>query len=91
MRIALTSLLLLALLLGACGEQGGGGDAAPEKAVKAAAIADEIAAAPGQADDILKKHGMTMEQFKDLMLEITEDPVLSDAYEAARKVPTPPQ
>jgi len=91
MRTALVSLLLLSLLLAACGDAGNGdGDAAaPEKAVKAAAIADEIAAAPDQMESILEKHGMTADEFVALQFEISEDDVLSAAYEAARKVPTP--
>ncbi|MEN8151171.1 MAG: hypothetical protein ABFS86_15245 [Planctomycetota bacterium] len=92
MRVALLSLLLMSLLMVACGDSGGGGGdtpPAPDKAVKAATIADEIAASPDQMDAILKKHGMTMEEFKALIFEVTEDEALSEAYEAARKVKTP--
>jgi len=90
MRTALLSLLLLSLALVSCGDSGGGGDsAAPAKAVKAAAIADEIAKSPDQMETILEKHGMTVTEFEALLFDISEDEALSEAYEAARKVPTP--
>lgn len=65
------------------GEEGG---PPPEKAVRAAAIADALAQAPAdRVDAILAEHGMTAESFRDLMEEIAGDPVLTKAYEGARK------
>jgi hypothetical protein len=89
MRTSMMLLLLLPILVSGCGGTDDGEAAAPEKAVQAAAIADEIAADPDSFDQVLTKHGMTAEQFQDLMFEIAEDDVLSAAYEAARKVPDP--
>jgi hypothetical protein len=92
MKTAFTSLALLSLLLVACGgtgESDNGGDGAAGKAGKAAAIADAIASNPAQMESILEKHGMTTEEFEALLYEISEDETLSNAYEAARKVPTP--
>ena len=89
MKTAMVGLMLLPLLLVACGDTGGDGDpAASSKAVMAAGIADEIAASPEQMEAILTKHGMTMQEFEDLIYEITEDPEMSEAFIAARKVPT---
>jgi len=86
-------LLACAALVAACGgnQTSGtdGGGAAPEKALRAAAIADAIAQAPDRADAILAEHDLTAETFRDLMEEISSDPALSKAYEAARKVPDP--
>ena len=81
--------LFLALLLVACG--GGSGKApspgatttTPSKAAQAAAVAKELKANPDDADAILKRHGMTQQQFEDLMFEIAEDEELTKAYEQA--------
>ena len=90
MKWAMLTLLLLSLSLVACGDAGGGDPAVDtEKAVKAATIADAIAANPAGMDAILEKHGMTLEEFEALILEVTEDPELSDVYVGARKVATP--
>jgi len=82
--------LCLAVLLAACGgdrtdsNDGGAEPAAPSKAVRAATIANEIAANPDNAEAILKEHGMTEAEFEALMFEIAEDEALSEAYEKAR-------
>ena len=91
MRTALTVFLLVSLLLVGWGQAGSGdgGSAVPDKAVKAAKIADAIAANPDQMESILEEHGMTTDEFEALLYEISEDEALSNAYEAARKVPTP--
>lgn len=83
--------ILFALLLAACGgspetspASGGSAPAVPEKAAKAAALAKELEANPDDADAILKSHGMTQQQFEDLMFEIAADEALSEAYARAR-------
>jgi hypothetical protein len=50
------------------------------KVEKAAAIARELRADAGAADAVLRRHGMTEQQFEDLMYEIAEDPEMSEAY-----------
>ena len=81
--------LFLPLLLVACG---GGSQKAPSpgattttppKAAQAAAIAKDLRANPDDADAILAKHGMTRQQFEDLMYEIAADEELTKAYEQA--------
>ena len=62
------------------------GDATPSvgKAREAAGIALEIEREPGRTTVILESHGMTAEQFEDLLYAIAQDAALSEAYEAAR-------
>jgi len=50
---------------------------------KAAVIAKEIEADPGSAETILAGHDMTIDDFDQLMYEISADPDLSEAYAAA--------
>jgi hypothetical protein len=54
------------------------------KVDRAAAIARQIRANPSAADEVLRQHGMTEQQFEDLMYEIAEAPEMSEAY--AKKV-----
>ncbi|MHC4222459.1 MAG: hypothetical protein ACYSX0_10805 [Planctomycetota bacterium] len=87
MRNTTVGLLVLLLLATApaCGS-GAEEDATPPKAAKAAAIADEIAGNPDEdLGQILKRHGVTEEEFRALMFEIAEDEALSAAYENARR------
>jgi hypothetical protein len=49
---------------------------------KAAAIARAIESSPSSADAALQQHGMTEQQFEDLMYEIAADPEMSQAYAA---------
>ncbi|TNE85726.1 MAG: hypothetical protein EP330_24635 [Deltaproteobacteria bacterium] len=85
--IALVSMLL------ACG----GGDPAPADApepaaaaadasdagTRAATIAKEVRAAPGDVDAILKKHGLNTEEFEALLYEVAASSELSAKYLAA--------
>ena len=80
--------LFLPLLLVACGSgsqkaPSPGATTTPPKAAQAAAIAKDIRANPDDADAILAKHGMTRQQFEDLMYEIAADEDLTKAYEQA--------
>jgi hypothetical protein len=93
-----TSLCLiigLAAVLGCAGpgteEQVAGSEAAVESApaevaeivTKAVDIAKEIEADPDSAETILANHEMTIEDFDQMMYDISADPDLSDAYAAA--------
>ena len=83
-------LLFLLLLLAGCAagtQQGGAGaeataDETPEVVRQAVAITQEIEADPDAADQILARHGLTVEQFEEMMYEISSDPALSRAYNA---------
>ena len=64
-------------------------EAAPEapldpRVAKAVEIADAIAAAPQDADEILAKHGLDRAQLESMMFEIAHDPALSNSYRIAR-------
>jgi hypothetical protein len=50
---------------------------------QAAGIAKEIAADPESAEAILTSHDMTIEQFDQMMFDISADPALSEAYATA--------
>jgi hypothetical protein len=50
----------------------------------AAEIANAIDAAPGTADEVLKKHEMTEEAYRALLYDIAEDPAKSEAFLEAR-------
>lgn len=67
---------VLVFTLGACG----GTAATGADSNKAVTIAKEIKASPDDAEAILKKHGMTEEQFEALMFEIAEDPKRAEAF-----------
>ena len=80
--------ILLSVLLAACGSGAktpspGATSTVPPKAAKAAAVAKELKANPDDADAILGRHGMTQQQFEDLMFEIAADEELTKAYEQA--------
>ena len=86
-RTAILSALLLAACSGSADKSpasGGTAPAIPEKAAKAARLAKELEANPDDADAILQRHGMTQQQFEDLMYEIAADETLSEAYARAR-------
>jgi len=85
-------LLLVAALSLAAGCSGSGsepessstGEAETDDQVtRAAEIMKAIEADPDAADEILQSHDMTVEQFEQVMYEISADPALSKAYEAA--------
>jgi hypothetical protein len=80
--------ILCSIVLAACG---GSPDktATPSstvspKVAKAAALAKELKANPDDADAILQRHGMTREQFDELMYEIASDEAMSQAFERER-------
>lgn len=52
---------------------------------KVAAVANAIEAAPATTSQVLKDANMTEEEFQAEIYRISEDPVLSRAYEEARK------
>lgn len=51
----------------------------------AAAVAREISAAPEQADEVLRKHGLDRDRLDAIMFEIAGDPEMTKAYMAARR------
>jgi hypothetical protein len=55
----------------------------PERVRLAADIAREIKNTPGEGAAILEKHGMTREDFEQLLYEIAADPELSQAFREA--------
>jgi hypothetical protein len=57
----------------------------PDRATKAAAVSNAIAANPAAADSILKANGYTQEDFQKEMYEIAADSAQSAAYAAAKK------
>jgi hypothetical protein len=54
-----------------------------DDALRAAAIAREIRAAPDDTEAILERHGLTIEEFEALMYDIAADPEASQRYETA--------
>ena len=77
-RILLAAAAAFALVAAGCDDE-------PEdKALRAAAIAGEIAESPDDTEAILEDHDMTIEQFEALMYEVAADPELSERYEKAR-------
>jgi hypothetical protein len=57
--------------------------AVSETVSKAVAVAKQIEANPDDIDAILEQHGLTVETFEDMLYEISSDPELSEAYNAA--------
>lgn len=55
-----------------------------DRAAKAAAISNAIAANPAAADSILKANGYSQEQFQKEMYDIAADSAQSAAYAAAK-------
>jgi hypothetical protein len=83
-----TITLLLALLAFACGKTANDDsdtDTVAPEVTKAAAIADAIEANPDAIDEILAKHSMTADSFRDLMYDIAADAKMSADFERARK------
>lgn len=73
-RTLLTAVLLLSAT--ACGTK----DPGEEKVDLAVTIAKEIAESPAKADEIVKKHGMTNQEYQKLVFEITGDEKLAELY-----------
>ena len=77
-----------ALMLGGCSEDEepvADQPTVPEFVTQAAEVARAIALKPVAADSILAAHNMTRAGFDSLMYEIAMDPVLTEAFEAARR------
>jgi hypothetical protein len=55
------------------------------KVEQAVTVANQIAAAPGNADTILSDAGLDRESFEKLLYEIARDPELSKSYAVARE------
>jgi type IV secretory pathway VirB10-like protein len=55
------------------------------KVEQAVTVANQIAAAPGNADTILADAGLDRESFEKLLYEIARDPELSKSYAVARE------
>lgn len=55
-----------------------------ERAREAAQMAEKIEKEPARLTEILEAHGMTSDEFQELLYKIAEDPELTRAYEAAR-------
>jgi hypothetical protein len=58
-------------------------ETAADIVTRAVAMAKEIEADPDSVDAVLARHEMTVEQFDQMMYDISIDPALSDAYAAA--------
>ena len=78
------------LVLNGCGPGGTTSSAQPAKPApaatsakvdKAVAVARDLESSD-QVDQVLQKHGLTEQQFEDLMYEIASDPALSEQYSA---------
>ena len=86
---------LLVTLLVACGDASAPvapvpaptADAVPagSEVAALAAIADEIEAAPADADAILARHGTTREAFEAALYDVALDPAKAKEYAAARR------
>ena len=55
----------------------------PEIVRTAVTVAREIDADPDNSEAILKRHGLTLEAFEEMLYDISGDPELSQAYNAA--------
>lgn len=90
-RAGLLLLIVCGLVVAGCGapapeppaEETAAAVATGDIVQRAVEIAKAIEADPDSAAQILEDHGLTVEQFEDMMYEISADPVLSKAYEAA--------
>ena len=67
-------------LLAGVGGCDGNDTASADDVDKAAAIAKDVQASPDDAEAILKKHGMSEDEFEALMYGIAEDPKKSEAF-----------
>jgi hypothetical protein len=91
MNRACLSLLVatLVLSLGCAGSDSGPVTESPEtsqvdeRIALAAEIARAVEADPDAAEEILASHDITIEQFEEMMYEISANPELTKAYEAA--------
>ena len=63
----------------------GGGAASIPLEIRAAQVANAIAANPDDAEAILSKSGFTEAEFETLLYEIAADPGRTDAFRKARK------
>jgi hypothetical protein len=87
------TLTAAALLLGACAKGDATNDttsatsatASDDQAVKAANVANAIAATPTAADSILKANGYTRESYDQLLVDIAADSAMSARYAAVKK------
>jgi len=90
-RAGLLLLIGCALIFCGCGapapepptQETAAADATGDIVQRAAEIARAIEADPDSAEQILQDQGLTAEQFEEMIYEISADPELSKAYEAA--------
>jgi hypothetical protein len=91
-RLLLVLILLLTMAVACGGSDSGpagepeavaGAEAAKDLPTRAAEITLAVEADPDSADAILEQHGVTVDEFEEMMFEIAADPELTRAYEAA--------
>lgn len=75
-RILIATVALMLPFAAGCGEK----DPGQQKVETAVTIAKEIAASPDNADEIVKKHGLTNQEYQKLVFEITGDDKLNEMY-----------
>jgi hypothetical protein len=91
----MASAVVLLALLGGCESMSGGsstttnsgsGGSTPisrsgsSRVDTAVRIAQGVQANPDRADAVLREHGMTVEEYEDLMYEIAADPAMSEEF-----------
>jgi|GEM_PF-6737474 len=91
----MASAAMLLALLGGCESTGGssGGSSSgtgsggsttisrgSSRVDTAVRIAQSVQANPDRADAVLREHGMTVEEYEDLMYEIAADPAMSEEF-----------
>ncbi|MDH3784641.1 MAG: hypothetical protein OEV00_04840 [Acidobacteriota bacterium] len=84
-RGALTVVLLIVLAMAGCAGDAVNDASPPEEpglAEHAAAIALEIEADPDSTEQILERYGLSAEEFENMLLEISEDEAMREAYTA---------
>ncbi|MDH3591967.1 MAG: hypothetical protein OER88_08820 [Planctomycetota bacterium] len=84
-RSVLFAVLLLIAAVGCGGGENGdagsaAGAASNEKVLEAVEIQKAINADAGRAEEILQEHDMTIDDYEDLMAEISADPELSRSF-----------
>lgn len=93
-RLMLPAALLLALAFGlGCGGSSApaepsearskGEQTLPKSVRTAVAVAYGLEATPNDIEGVLQRQGLTVEQYEDLMYEISSDPALREAYSSA--------
>jgi hypothetical protein len=96
MRLSCILVAGVAAVLVGCGSEKGSQDSRPSsagapvvssgvsqsKAERAATISKAVQADPDHADDVLRRNGMTEDQFEALMYEVAADPEMSREYNA---------